>query len=96
MKMKFSDLKDIDSQPIPLDGMPRKNGDHAVIAYVNMRNQTLNVSVTPAELESIEFSQDFKYMKKPDFLNWVKGSKGPYLAKSNNGEAVTTATNIQW
>lgn len=95
MKMKFSELQNIDSQPIPLSKAPKRNNDHAVISYINMRNQELNVSVTEAEFNDIEFSKDGKYMQLPSCLHWVKGSKGPYLAHTET--AVTTAADtIQW
>lgn len=95
MRIKFNELSNIESQPVPLAGKPERNNDHAVIKYVNMRNQTLNVSVTAEEIEKIDFSQDFRYMKLPDFLMWVKGSKGPYLTHKETG-AATDNTQIQW
>lgn len=96
MKIKFENLTSVDSQPIPLTSAPRRNGDHAVISYLNMRKQELNISVTKEELESIDFSQDGKYMKLPDFLQWIKGSKGPYLTHVSTSNTTTTSTDIKW
>lgn len=95
MFLKFDELSSIESMPIPITKKPERNGDHANVFYKNMRNQDLVVSVTPEELEKIEFSQDLKYMKLPDFLVWVKSSKGPYLAHAT-GTPAAGNTEIKW
>lgn len=96
MKIKFEDLASIENQPIPLAEKPKRNGDHAIISYITLRNDTLNISVTSKEIEEIEFSQDYKYMQLPSFLTWKKGSKGPYLTHVTTPATANAPTTIQW
>lgn len=83
MKIKFEDLGKAAKKEniIPITGRPVQNSDAtgAVIEYVTYRNDTLKITVTPDEVSQIEFSKDWKFMKCPDFLEWTKGPKGPYL-----------------
>lgn len=98
MLLKFEELKAAPAKEniIPTSGAPHKSADgtKAVIEYMNFRNDNLAVAVTPEEYNTIEFSKDMKYFKKPEFLKWTTGKKGPYLTHVDGG--ATNATEIDW
>lgn len=98
MKIKFEDLGKAQKKEniIPICGKPTQNaeGNGAVITYMTYRNDELKVTVTPEEVASIEFSKDFRFMKQPEFLEWTKGPKGPYLKHTQSNAA--DPSNSEW
>ena len=98
MKIKFEELEASQKKQniIPICGKPVKSADgtNAVIKYMTYRNDELNVTVTPEEVGTIEFSKDWKFMKQPDFLEWTKGPKGPYLRHTQSN--VADPNNAEW